>query len=80
MGATSCSEEQFDREQDPKTIARRHELYNKYVAPFYNMIYKLVIQYSFSTQYVEENYNEVLVMTQIVLFVHGCILLPNVMF
>lgn len=61
MGATSCSEEQFDREQDPKTIARRHELYNKYVAPFYNMIYKLVIQYSFSTQYVEENYNEVLV-------------------
>lgn len=31
------------------------------MSPFYNMIYKLVIQYSFSSANVEENYNEVLI-------------------
>lgn len=31
------------------------------MSPFYNMIYKLVIQYSFSSSNVEENYNEVLI-------------------
>lgn len=27
-------EEQLDKETDPEVIARRHELYDKYVAPF----------------------------------------------
>lgn len=61
MGAKICSEEQTDRERDPQVIARRTELYNQYVAPFYNMIYKLVIQYSYNSHNVQENYNEVLV-------------------
>ena len=61
MGAKICQEEQLDKELDPQVIARRHELYNKYVAPFYNMIYKLCIQYSFNPRNVQENYNEVLV-------------------
>ena len=61
MGAKICQEEQLDKELDPQVIARRHELYNKYVAPFYNMIYKLCIQYSFNSRNVQENYNEVLV-------------------
>lgn len=53
-------EEQLDKETDPEVIARRHELYNKYVAPFYNMIYKLCIKYSYQSCNVQENYTEVL--------------------
>jgi RNA polymerase sigma factor (sigma-70 family) len=62
MGAQVCQEEQhIDKELDPKVAARRNELFKKYVTPFYNMIYKLCIKYSYSPQNVEENYTEVLV-------------------
>lgn len=53
-------EEQLDKETDPEVIARRHELYDKYVAPFYNMIYRLCIRYSYKPCNVQENYTEVL--------------------
>lgn len=53
-------EEQLDKETDPEVIARRHELYDKYAAPFYNMIYKLCIRYSYKPCNVQENYTEVL--------------------
>lgn len=64
MGNKVCEPENqtqtVDPETDPKVIARRTELYNKYVKPFYNMIYKLSMQYSHSPENVEENYTEVL--------------------
>lgn len=50
-----------DLELDPEVIARRHELFEKFVVPYFNMIYKLCIRYSFSSENVEENYTEVLV-------------------
>lgn len=49
-----------DREQDPKVIALRNALFKQYVEPYYNMIYKLCIQYTFNKRYIEENYTEVL--------------------
>ena len=64
MGNKVCEAENHtqavDLEVDPKVIARRTELYNKYVKPFYNMIYKLSMEYSHSPENVEENYTEVL--------------------
>lgn len=48
-------------ETDPQVIARRTALYNKYVAPYYNMIYKLCMNYTYDRANVEENYTEVLV-------------------
>ena len=62
MGAQICQEEDYiDFETDPEVAARRNKLFNQYVAPFYNMIYKLCIKYSFSSCNVAENYNEVLI-------------------
>lgn len=62
MGAEICEEAQYvDKELDPKVAARRNELFQRYVTPFYNMIYKLCIKYSFSSCNVEENYTEVLI-------------------
>jgi RNA polymerase sigma factor (sigma-70 family) len=50
-----------DPESDPEVIARRTALFNKYITPFINMIFKLVVRYSNSPDNVEENYSEVLV-------------------
>lgn len=62
MGAQEHHNQQYaDKELDPETAARRNALFQQYVAPFYNMIYKLCIKYSFSPRNVEENYTEVLV-------------------
>lgn len=62
MGAeTSQGKQYIDRETDPEVAARRNALFKRYVTPFYNMIYKLCIKYSFSSYNVEENYTEVLV-------------------
>ena len=64
MGNKVCEAENHtlavDLEIDAKVIARRTELYNKYVKPFYNMIYKLSMEYSHTPENVEENYTEVL--------------------
>lgn len=62
MGAQNNQGEEYqDKELDPKVAARRNALFQQYVAPFYNMIYKLCIKYSHSSYTVEENYTEVLV-------------------
>lgn len=55
-------EARYDREVDPEVIKRRRALFDKYVAPFYNMIYSLVRDYSNSKskEIVEENYTIVL--------------------
>ena len=50
-----------DIERDPSVIARRTELFNKYVLPFQNMIFKLCIQYCDNHNNVQEDYSEVLV-------------------
>lgn len=50
-----------DRDVDPATVRRRNELFDKYITPYYNMIYKLTMEYSWNSDHVEENYNEVLV-------------------
>lgn len=50
-----------DVERDPEVIARRTALFNKYILPFNNMIFKLCKEYSRSPDNVEENYSEVLV-------------------
>ena len=55
-----CNPE-YDKERDPAVIARRTDLFNKYVKPYYNMIYKLCMNYSNCQDNVEENYTEVLV-------------------
>lgn len=62
MGTKVRSAESIiDVERDPEVIARRTELFNKYVMPFNNMIYKLCIQYSNHADNVEENYSDVMV-------------------
>ena len=53
--------EEIDWEVQPEVIAKRTELFQKYVAPYFNMIYKLCINYSFCSENVEENYNGVLI-------------------
>lgn len=44
-----------------ESVRRRTELFNKYVLPHKNLVYKLCIQYSYSPSDIEDNYNEVLV-------------------
>ena len=61
MGTQTQPTEYADKELNPEIVARRNALFELYVAPFYNMIYKLCIKYSFSPHNVEENYTEVLV-------------------
>ena len=53
--------EEYDREVDPEVARRRNELFQQYVMPFQNMIYKLVMNYTYDSWNVEENYNEVLI-------------------
>lgn len=63
MGEQICETDgrNVDRELDPEVVKLRTELYNKYVAPYYNMIYKLCMNYTYDPANVEENYTEVLV-------------------
>jgi len=55
------TEQKVDVDCLPEVIARRTALFNQYVLPFANMIYKLCKDYSWSPQNVEENYSEVMV-------------------
>lgn len=48
-------------ESDPRVASVRNALFEKYVAPYYNMIYKLCMNYTFDPANVQENYNEVLI-------------------
>ncbi len=55
-----ASSQAIDRERDPEVIARRTALFNQYIVPFVNMIFKLCRDYSWSPENVEENYSEVI--------------------
>lgn len=59
MEKTIC--QGVDPETDPRTVATRNALYEKYVAPYYNMIYKLCMNYTYEQANIQENYNEVLI-------------------
>lgn len=54
-------EELIDREQTSEIINERHKLYVQYIVPYYNMIYKLCMKYTYDKRNIQENYNEVLV-------------------
>lgn len=55
------TEQKVDVDCLPEVIARRTALFNKYIRPFSNMIFKLCKDYSWKPQNVEENYSEVMV-------------------
>lgn len=44
-----------------ESIQIRTNLFNKYVLPHKNLVYRLCIKYSFSANDIEDNYNEVLI-------------------
>lgn len=46
---------------DEETVRRRTLLFKQYVVPHVNLVYKLCIQYSFSRNDIQDNYNEVLI-------------------
>ena len=52
--------ERIDRELNQDVAIRRNALFNKYIRPYFNMIYKLCIMYSDKSEDVEENYTIVL--------------------
>ncbi|WP_370524361.1 RNA polymerase sigma factor [Bacteroides sp. 224] len=56
-----CGATITDPELDPKVAERRNSLFEKYVTPYLNMVYKLCINYTYNSANVEENYTEVLV-------------------
>lgn len=61
MGAQVHTQgESVDIECDPEVIARRTELFNRYILPFTNMIFKLCAKYSANSNDVQENYSEAL--------------------
>lgn len=51
---------QEERGVDGGSVARRTALFNKYILPNLNMVYKLCIRYSFDKAPVRDNYNECL--------------------
>lgn len=55
------SAERSERDLDPAVIKKRNELFQQYVVPYFNMVYKLTMEYSWDLSHVEENYNEVLI-------------------
>ena len=56
-----CEARSRDPELDPQVASRRKKLFEQYIVPHYNMIYKLCMNYSYSKNNVQENYNEVLI-------------------
>lgn len=57
MGETiQGAAKRIDIEVDPEVAARRNALFDKYIAPYKNLIYWACIQYSDSSENVEENY------------------------
>lgn len=51
---------ELDNGLNPEVAARRNALFDKYIRPYFNMVYKLCIQYSNRSEDVEENYSIVL--------------------
>lgn len=61
MGETiQASASRNQRELTSEVAERRNALFDKYIRPYFNMIYKLCIQYSDNSEDVEENYSIVL--------------------
>lgn len=61
MGKKAYSAEgEIDIDLLPEVIERRTFLFNKYILPFSNMIFKLCKDYSWNHHNVEENYSEVM--------------------
>lgn len=60
MEDTIC-DEITGTELDPEVAKRRKALFDKYVTPYLNMVYKLCINYTYHPANVEENYTEVLI-------------------
>ena len=52
--------ERLDYEVTSAVTKRRNALFDKYIRPYFNMIYKLCIRYSDNSEDVEENYTIVL--------------------
>ena len=52
--------ERIDHEVTQAVSSRRNALFDKYIRPYFNMIYKLCIRYSDNSEDVEENYTIVL--------------------
>lgn len=48
-------------EEEIKDIERRTELFNRYILPNRNLVYRLCIRYTFLQEDIADNYNEVLV-------------------
>lgn len=55
------TDERIDVDCFPEVIARRTALFNQYILPFVNMIFKLCKDYSSHPDNVQENYSDVLV-------------------
>lgn len=55
------AEQKVDVDCLPEVITRRTALFNQYVLPFANMIFKLCRDYSSNKNNVEENYSEVMI-------------------
>ena len=48
-------------EEEIKDIEQRTELFNRYILPNRNLVYRLCIRYTFLQEDIADNYNEVLV-------------------
>lgn len=55
-----CEATFTDTELTPEVAVVRNALFDKYVTPYFNMIYKLCMNYTYESANVQENYTEVL--------------------
>lgn len=55
-----CEATFTDAELNPEVAVVRNALFEKYVTPYLNMIYKLCMNYTYDSSNVQENYTEVL--------------------
>lgn len=55
-----CEATFTDAELNPEVAVVRNALFEKYVTPYLNMIYKLCMNYTYDSANVQENYTEVL--------------------
>lgn len=61
MEKSVCEAGYSDPELNPEVASLRNRLFEQYVSPYYNMIYKLCMNYTYDPANVQENYNEVLI-------------------
>lgn len=61
MEKSVCEAGYTDPELNPEVASLRNRLFEQYVSPYFNMIYKLCMNYTYDPANVQENYNEVLI-------------------